>query len=150
MRWPVTIFLRLSPHPQGRPKARAQAGHAQVYERKADREFKAMVRGEMLHCLEGYALPLIPIGPVHLDIYFDFPLPASLHRKTKPRTPTWHTKRGDLTNLVKAIEDAANGLLWTDDQQVAELYTRKMVCGQEMLIGPGIRVVVRPLGESEA
>ena len=33
-----------------------------------------------------------------------------------------HTKRGDLDNFVKAVSDALNGIAWTDDRGVMELY----------------------------
>jgi Holliday junction resolvase RusA-like endonuclease len=43
----------------------------------------------------------------------------------------FHTNRGDLDNLAKAILDAGNGLAWEDDRQIVELhlYRRRLKAG---------------------
>ena len=42
----------------------------------------------------------------------------------KPRKPT-AKNYGDVDNLVKAVLDACNGVLWTDDSQIVELHGYK-------------------------
>lgn len=36
-----------------------------------------------------------------------------------------HTKRPDLDNVVKAIKDGANGVVWKDDSQVDDVRASK-------------------------
>ena len=40
-------------------------------------------------------------------------------------------RRGDLSNLVKAVEDALNGVVWVDDRQVVELHAWILECGKD-------------------
>ena len=54
-----------------------------------------------------------------------FTMPKSRHRKKEPRPSEWHTKRPDLDNVVKAVKDAANGIVWRDDSQVCKMAAHK-------------------------
>lgn len=44
----------------------------------------------------------------------------------KPNTPLWHTKRPDLSNLTKFVEDALNGIFWSDDSVISKLTAIKI------------------------
>lgn len=52
------------------------------------------------------------------------PLSVTLHFY-KDKNITAKTQYGDIDNLVKAIFDAGNGILWTDDSQIVELHAYK-------------------------
>lgn len=57
-------------------------------------------------------------GPVVLECRFYLPRPQALMRKKDPAGSIWHTKKPDLDNLYKAVQDALVNLLWRDDNQV--------------------------------
>jgi Holliday junction resolvase RusA-like endonuclease len=53
-------------------------------------------------------------GPLHLDIVFYFSPSGSEKRKSQLED-TFVLKKPDVSNLVKLIEDAATGILYSDD-----------------------------------
>jgi Holliday junction resolvase RusA-like endonuclease len=70
-------------------------------------------------------------GPLVLIVEFHFRRPkghygtgrnAEQLRKSAPR---WPAVQPDVTKLLRAVEDALNGILWRDDSQVVEQYALK-------------------------
>lgn len=61
--------------------------------------------------------------PLILEVRFYFPRPLRLQTRKAPDGPIPHTARPDLDNLLKAVQDALNGLAWTDDA---------LICGYRM------------------
>lgn len=61
-------------------------------------------------------------GPVMIEVWF--------YRKDRTRV--------DTDNLIKAVKDGMNGIVWKDDSQVIESHLHKMVCRKN----PGIKVWV--------
>ncbi len=60
-------------------------------------------------------------GPLELSLYFTVPRPGGhLGRtgKLRPSAPPYPARKPDVTKLVRAVEDAATGLLWHDDAQI--------------------------------
>ncbi len=60
-------------------------------------------------------------GPLELSLYFTMPRPGGHLGRTgnlRPSAPAYPTRKPDVTKLVRAVEDAATGLLWRDDSQV--------------------------------
>lgn len=67
------------------------------------------------------------------------PLAVTLRFAGATRVPDTRSARGwrqaarpDLTNVVKAVEDAANGVLWVDDRQVVALDASIVAWGRDV------------------
>lgn len=76
------------------------------------------------------ACPFIAAGAVALEIRAVYACLKSDRRK-KPRGLRRKATRPDLDNLAKAVKDAAKGILWIDDSQVAELTASKLYAPQD-------------------
>ena len=60
-------------------------------------------------------------GAVELKLGFCFSVPKSYSKKKTDEALNGflkHTKKPDLDNLIKAVKDALNGIVWHDDSQV--------------------------------
>lgn len=74
---------------------------------------------------------------------FVLPRPASHfgsrrgERYLKPTAPAFHASKPDTTKLLRAVEDACNGVLWVDDSRIAKQYAEK-VYGDR----PGVEIEV--------
>lgn len=79
-----------------------RTGRGRTYTSQAAKDFKAAVYAEALR--QRITKPVFA-GPVKL-------------------TMTWYRQRkaGDLSNRIKVVEDALNGVVWVDDKQVSELH----------------------------
>lgn len=85
-----------TPHPQARPKAAVRGKHAMMY--KPDKD----LQDELRETLRG--------------LHQGEPLTGSLILAAAFYLPDLRTR--DTSNLLKHLEDAANGVLWGDDRQV--------------------------------
>lgn len=65
---------------------------------------------------------------IGVHIHFYMPIPKSASKKNKilmALDVIRHTKKPDLTNMIKAIEDGLNGFAYIDDSQIVIMYTTK-------------------------
>lgn len=100
-------------------------------------EYQAAIREHWQRTYPEHA-PLA--GPIRLRIWFLFPRPKGMVWKTKPMPRAPHTRRPDRTNLIKAVEDALNGVAWRDDSQIYDGNAAKWVAaGDEQ---PGIHITI--------
>lgn len=80
--------------------------------------------------------------PVHVDITFTFPRPAShllvsgVPRKSAPAYP-----RLDLDKLVRAVFDGLTGVAWHDDSQVVSFTAEKRYADSDTW-APGARILL--------
>lgn len=66
-------------------------------------------------------------GPLHMDVTFYMPIPASMSKKTQDRLNRSHnTSRPDLDNLIKLVADISNGILYKDDALIASISAKKV------------------------
>jgi Holliday junction resolvase RusA-like endonuclease len=133
-----TITIPGDPVPQGRGKAarwKAKDGREglTVRDPTKSKNWKAMAKYLIYQALteKGFKPPLFGPGvPVHLSVCAFFTCPKSDHRKREPRPCRPHTKRGDLDNIVKALQDAATGILFVEDCQVQRVTASKWIAPQ--------------------
>lgn len=67
-------------------------------------------------------------GPVELLVVFQLPIPASWpqwKRALAAEGKVACTAKPDWDNLGKGVSDALNGVVWADDAQVVDAFTRK-------------------------
>lgn len=80
-------------------------------------------------------------GPLEVNLIFTMPIPKSgRSQKRKVATGEWHTTKPDADNLQKTAFDAANKIVWEDDNQVCKVSCTK-VYGEV----PGIWMEVKQL-----
>jgi Holliday junction resolvase RusA-like endonuclease len=100
------------------PKAKSWRKYAQDYMIEA--AFEA-----------GLGTPAFPAGvPLELLMVARWPMPISRHLKRSLRPAEWRTQRPDMKNVLTAVEDAGNGLLWADDAQIVAFDLYKITVEQ--------------------
>ena len=107
-------------------------------------EYKHVIREK---ALEMFDEPMS--GPVALQLKFYIPRPQRLIWKTKPMPVTMCSRRPDLDNYIKLIQDALNGVAYHDDSQVAYIRAAKMYhAGSKEYGDPRPRIEIS-IGECE-
>lgn len=87
-------------------------------------------------------------GPVELLLRIDCAVPASWSKRKTAEALSGRvrpTKKPDSSNVLKAIEDGLNGVVWIDDVQVVE-----HVISKRYAAVPGVTVEIEELGGSAA
>lgn len=151
----LTVRVAGEPCAQGRPRAAVIAGRARIFDPKDSRNWKATAREAMRlalrhpattssHVERMTALPF-PAGPVRVVILARFTCPKGEQRKREPRPERWRDKKPDAENVAKAVLDAATGVLWADDAQVADLRVLTATAAQGM--APEVVLIVEALPE---
>lgn len=82
-------------------------------------------------------------GPVKLIVEIGVPVPQSKSRKWKAAAligEIWPTGKPDTDNVLKALSDGCNMVVWVDDAQVCRTTVEKMYSD-----APGVRVTVEPI-----
>lgn len=137
----ITITIPGEPVAQGRGRAVGFRRHdgtisARIFDPGKSRNWKATAQA---HMRDAVAAPFR--DPVRVHVTAIFTCPRSEWRTRAPRPRRWHAKRPDGDNVLKAVKDAANGVLWCDDAQVVIATVKKLIGAQ----GEAPRVVVRVL-----
>lgn len=133
-----------APVAKGRARSTVRPGakFASHYTPEKTRNFEALVKDFAAQAVGGAgAAPLA--CPVDLLVEFRFAIPASWpawKRELAAAGLVHHTRKPDCSNLVKAIEDACNGVLFKDDGQVVGCVTdKRYTAGAESIRVRGFR-----------
>ncbi len=147
----MTLSIRIPGDPVAQGRGRAyynrHLGRAMVVDPAKSRSWKgaAQVHYQEAMARAGATPPLLPEGPVALDVVAVFTCPKSAPKRLSgSRRPK--SGRPDPDNIAKAAMDAANGILWGDDAQVAQLRVWKLIgaAGE----APFVEVTVRAMAET--
>lgn len=123
--------------PTGKGRARVtRTGHA--YTPQKTRDYERAVKIAYLEAVKDK--PYEKGVPLKLSLGCAYPIPKNDSRKKrseKLRGITKPTVKPDLSNVLKAVEDALNGIAYADDAQITELHVTKYY--SEF---PGIEVLI--------
>jgi Holliday junction resolvase RusA-like endonuclease len=106
----ITFFIPGEPVAKGRPRAfKMHNGHIGTYTPDKTAEYEAKAR---YYAAQTKPEKLLD-GPLAVTMQF-----AMTRPKSTPKGRTYPTVKPDLDNLEKAVLDAMNGLIYTDDSRV--------------------------------
>ncbi|WP_416406505.1 RusA family crossover junction endodeoxyribonuclease [Paracidovorax citrulli] len=117
----ITFEIPGDPVAKARPRAAMVGGHARLYTPAKTEKYEARVAVFGQQAMAG--CPAFT-GPVALSVTALFSIPPSWPKKRQAAARAGtelHTKKPDLDNVIKAIKDGLNGIVWADDSQVAVL-----------------------------
>lgn len=104
------------------PLARARHGNRKTWD--AQKQIKLVTALELEDQHSGR--PLL-VGPLFLDVCFFFEIPESYSARRRVTTiGCFHDFKPDLSNLIKFIEDIANGIIYKDDCSIASVTAKKV------------------------
>lgn len=118
----IKIVIPYPPVAKGRPKFTRQ-GFA--YTPKKTRDYEKLVKTIALQ----HRPKELWLGPLFLSASFHCPIPESFSKKKKQLAIEGKLRpasRPDLSNYVKAVEDALNGVIYKDDSQIVDESLEKL------------------------
>ena len=123
----ITFSASGEPRRQERPRARVLRGKfAQFYKPPMSRAYEASLRRIAVEVMDGRP-PLE--GALSLSLRFRMGVPKSMSKGHRPRLLAGEEPffgRCDLSNMVKAVEDAMNKVVFVDDRQITRLFATKV------------------------
>lgn len=127
----MELVIYGEPIPQGRPRF-TKTGH--TYDPQRSKNYKQLVRFWVTQHLKKIAgwKPFENALCVDLTFYMGIPSSWSKEKRIKAINGQIRpiTRNGDIDNMVKAILDANNGLLWVDDCIITDISARKRYTGE--------------------
>lgn len=121
----VRFVVPGKPVGKGRPRAAKRGAHITLYTPKTTATYESTVALAASHAMAGRP----PItGPAEVLMTLVLPVPKSWSKRKQADALAGQlmpTTKPDMDNVVKAVFDAVNGIVWTDDVQVVGLRVRK-------------------------
>jgi Holliday junction resolvase RusA-like endonuclease len=134
----VAFSMSGVPRPQGRPRTRViRQKYAVIYKDPVDADYEKAIAGIAREAM-GNRPPLK--GPLSVTWRFRMPIPKSGTKRARAAMiagETAHVSRPDCSNMLKACEDAMNGVVFLDDAQIVRGFFTKVYAER-----PGIDVRV--------
>jgi len=125
---------------KGRPRIGKVGQHARMFTPAKTVSYEGLVAHEAHIAMRGGELLE---GPVEVKLRIDCQIPASWSAKKQAAAAAGQirpTTKPDADNVIKAIFDAINGVVWKDDVQAVELSVSKRYSTV-----PGVAVRIEPL-----
>lgn len=136
----VSFFVPGQPVGKGRPRAAKRGSHIQLYTPEKTASYENLVATAAHGSMRG-AEPIK--GACHVDMDIRLMVPLSWSKKKRQEAldgQLMPTKKPDADNVIKAIFDACNGIVWIDDVQVVQIMANKRYSAT-----PGVSVFVVPM-----
>lgn len=140
---PVSFLVPGEPVGKGRPRVSTIAGHAHMYTPTKTANYEGLIATAGSAAMDGRTLL---DGPVMVELRVNLSVPKSWSKKKQAAAlagQVMPTKKPDFDNVLKAICDGLNGVVWKDDVQVVDVFARKRFGAT-----PGVHVRIVPLEEA--
>ena len=131
----VTFTIPGQPQGKGRPRVGKIGQHARLYTPGKTVAYEGLIARAAQVALAGR--PMLA-GGVAMNLFLDCQIPASWSAKRQREALAGEimpTTKPDADNVLKAVCDGCNGVLWRDDVQVIDVRLRKRYAAT-----PGVRV----------
>lgn len=138
----ILIIIEGEPTGKGRPRAFRAGNGVRMFTPEKTRSFEQLVTAEARKAMAGRE---VLICPVELRLHLVCSVPASWSKKKRAQALAGEilpAKKPDIDNVVKAVCDAFNAIVWLDDVQVVDLVVRKRY-GEE----PLVEATITPLSD---
>lgn len=116
----VVFAIPGQPVAKGRPKFARQGSFVRTYTPEKTATYEKLVKLAATQAMSGRP----PIeGPVELWLDINLQIPASWSKKRQRDAAAGlvaATKKPDADNVLKAVKDGMNGIVWLDDAQAVE------------------------------
>lgn len=120
----MKIEFTIQTEPVAKARARSGAG-GRFYTPKKTSDYEAIVALQAK--IATFGLPKFD-SACCLNLVFHMPIPKSWSQKKRAQAISGeinHTSKPDLDNLIKAVKDGLNGIVWVDDAQVVRVAAEK-------------------------
>ena len=127
-----------APQGKGRPRVGRVGQHVRMFTPAKTLAYEGLVAHCGAAAMAGRALLE---GPVELRLLIDVAIPASWSKRKQAQALAAEilpTTKPDVDNVIKAIGDGLNGVVWKDDSQISDVIARKRYAEK-----PQVRVMVR-------
>ncbi|WP_334016381.1 RusA family crossover junction endodeoxyribonuclease [Burkholderia cepacia] len=124
-----------TPVAKGRPRFSRHGAHVRTHTPEKTERYENLVKmaaSAAMRSTEPYA------GPIRLVVHIGMPIPTSWSQKRQRAAAAGEigaTKKPDADNVVKALKDGMNGVVYVDDGQVVDLWISKRYA-----VTPGVRI----------
>lgn len=131
----ISFFIEGQAVPKGRPRFFRRGQFIGTYTPTATRSWEQFVQFQALQYKPGNNPPDCP---VELHAIFTFERPKSL-----PKRVTYHVKKPDADNVLKAVSDALEGMFYKNDNQIFKLSVSKryQVFGEKDPVGVQVTLI---------
>ena len=124
----MKMILNIEPKPQARPRFARRGNFTTTYE---DKEMKAWKNKCRFLITKFYTGQPALEGALKTKVRFYIKPPQYISKVKKNKQALTDetlpvSKKADLDNYIKALFDSANGILYKDDGQIAEIYASKV------------------------
>lgn len=137
---PVAFVVPGEPVGKGRPRIGKLGNHARMFTPAKTANYEGLIAHAGQQAMAGRQLL---DGPVMVEMHIGLSIPQSMSKKRKALAiagQIFPTKKPDMDNVIKAIYDGLNGVVWRDDVQVVDAHVRK-----RYVETPGVQVRIVPL-----
>ena len=137
----LRLFVPGQPVAKGRPRLTIRAGHARAFTPAKTVAYEGLIALAGQQAMNGHD-PYECALSMSVRAIFQIPMSWSKRKRLDAIAGlVWHTSKPDGDNVLKAVGDGLNGIVWRDDSQLSSCYISKAYGATP---GLDIRVEVLP------